>query len=162
MGTLVVQAHPLVESCNAALLERVRTGLENAGEPHDVFRIGEREHPTPRHLSGTERLVLVYPTWWGGQPAMLLDWIQRMVAADAFRSVRQLEAVTTLGSSRFVNTIQGQWGRRYLAKRVLRACTPGAVFAWHALYKIDRRTQSEIDAFLALVEEYFSGALSPA
>lgn len=162
METVVVQAHPLVESCNGALFERVQAGLHAAAEQHEVFRLGEGDRPGPDHLADAGRLVLVYPTWWGGQPAMLLDWLQRMLAADAFGSVRRLEAVSTLGSSRLVNTIQGQWGRRYLDSHVLRSCAPGATFAWHALYKIDRRSAAEIEGFLALVEEYFSGALSPA
>ncbi len=155
--TVVVQAHPLDASCSSALLGRVRDGLEAAGEEHRVFRLCQGERPGPEVLAGTGQLVLVYPTWWGGQPAVLLDWLQELLLAPgALASVRRLVAVTTLGSSRLVNRVQGDWGRAHLESRVLQACTPGAGFEWLALYKIDRRSPAEIHRFLDLVRERFA------
>ena len=37
---------------------------------------------TPRDLQWCEHLVLVYPTWWSGQPAMLKGWIDRVWVRD--------------------------------------------------------------------------------
>ena len=59
---------------NAALLDRVRIGLERAGDSFAVVRLWQHRRPEPTDLARVQRLVLVYPTWWGGQPAMLLDW----------------------------------------------------------------------------------------
>jgi putative NADPH-quinone reductase len=160
VATVVVQAHPLLDSYSGALLERVRVGLDAAAEPYGVFRLGEGERPVAEALDGIERLVLVYPTWWGGQPAMLLDWIQTILRTPgALSSVRRLTAVTSLGSSRLVNRMQGEWGRANLAERVLSACADGAIFEWVALYKIDRQSQSTIDGFLGIVEGALTSAL---
>ncbi len=159
---MVVQAHPLLDSYSGALLEHVRVGLDAAAEPYEVFRLGEGERPVAEALGDIERLVLVYPTWWGGQPAMLLDWIQTILQTPgALSSVRRLTAVTSLGSSRLVNRMQGEWGRANLTERVLTACADGATFEWVALYKIDRQTQSTIDDFLGIVEGALTAA-SPA
>lgn len=157
MTTVVVQAHPLLDSYSAALLERVTAGLDAAGGAYAVFRIGEGELARPSDMVDADRLVLVYPTWWGGPPAMLLDWLHRMLGADAFTNVDDLHAVSSLGSSRLVNVVQGQWGREYLARRVLRGCGPTATLHWHALYKIDRRTPEAVTAFLDEVETVFAG-----
>ena len=162
MSTLVVQAHPLDDSYNAALLASVRAGLDAAGSSHVLFRLGEGERPTADDLTGVERLVLVYPTWNSGQPAMLLDWLQQMLGAAGFQSVVHVQVVTTHGSSKFVNMMQGAWGRRFLGERIIAACAPGAGFDWHALYKIDRRSFDETTAFLEETKRHFSAVPLPA
>jgi putative NADPH-quinone reductase len=162
VATLVVQAHPLEDSYNAALRAAVCRGLESAGSEYTLARLWCDEHPTAAQLADSSRLILVYPTWWGGQPAMLLDWLQRMLAANAFGSVARFEAATTHGSSKLINRVQGEWGRRFLAERVAAACKPRTELEWHALYKIDRRTPAEIAAFLADTEQRFAATLLPA
>lgn len=157
-STLVLQAHPVPDSFNAALLERVKAGLEATGSDHVVFRLAQGQRPSTDDLAGVRRLVLVYPTWWGGQPAELLDWIQEMLAVErSLETVHELIAVTSLGSSRPLNTVQGEWGRAHLSDLVLGACADGATFEWLPLYKIDRQPQEAIDAHLELVERRFAG-----
>lgn len=157
MPVVVVQAHPVPDSLNAALLDRVVAGLRSAGTPHRVHRLCQGERPAPDALSDADELVLVYPTWWGGQPASLLEWIQDMLAADAFGAVRRVVAVTSLGSSQLLNTVQGEWGRSHLATLVLQACAADATFEWLPLYKVDRQSQPAIDAHLGRVEDRFAG-----
>lgn len=159
MSTLVVQAHPLIDSYSGALLDSVRAGLDRAGGEYVVFRLGEGERPAPQDLHGIERLILVYPTWNSGQPALLLDWLHEMLGADAFGSVEHVQVVTSHGSSRFVNMVQGSWGQRFVAQRVVRACKPGATFGWHALYKIDRRSREETTEFLRATTDSFAAPL---
>jgi len=156
MSTLVVQAHPLDDSYNAALLASVRSGLDAGGDDCVFFRLGEGERPTAADLMAVERLVLVYPTWNSGQPAMLLDWLHEMLGDAAFGSVAHVHVATTHGSSKFVNMMQGDWGKRFLAERVIAGCAPGADFDWHALYKIDRRSFAETTAFLEQTQRHFS------
>ncbi len=157
MTTVVVQSHPVASSYNAALLDRVQTGLKTAKEPHTVFRLGRGEVAGNADLAGIDRLVLVYPTWWGGQPAELLAWLQEVLASgDAVQSVEEVVAVTTLGSSRLVNWLQGEWGRANLAERVLGACAPDASFEWTALYDIDRQPSVKLARFLDTVELRFA------
>lgn len=159
---MVVQAHPLDDSYNAALLTSVCSGLDHHGDDYVIFRLGEGERPTAHDLVGITRLVLVYPTWNSGQPALLLDWLQAMLTVGAFDSVAHVQAATTHGSSKLVNMLQGSWGKRFLAERVTAACKPGARFGWHALYKIDRRSFDETAAFLRTTSEYFSKPPLPA
>ncbi len=163
MTTVVVQAHPLRESYSGALLERVCAGLTGAADTYEVFRLGEGERPDVSALDGVERLVVIYPTWWGGQPAVLVSWIQEMLQTPgSLSSVRRLVGVSSHGSSRLLNHLQGQWGRANLSKRMLSACAEGATFEWLPFYKIDRQPQSAIDDFLQIVEDFFNNAALPA
>ena len=84
--TVVIQAHPLEASYNAALRDGVlgalrpsaSAGSGSAGsEPGAVpcYRLGLGERPSREVLVEARRLVLVYPTWSGGLPAALLDWV---------------------------------------------------------------------------------------
>ena len=161
MSVLVVQAHPVSDSLNAALLERVVAGLTAAGSDHAVHRLCQGERPTSADLEGIDDVVLVYPTWWGGQPASLLEWLQDMLATQALGGVRRLVAVTSLGSSQLLNTVQGEWGRAHLSGLVLQACAHDATFEWLPLYKVDRQSQDAIDAHLRDVEERFAGRRAP-
>lgn len=158
MNTLVVQAHPLDESYNGALFERVRAGLRTAGDAFTTVRLGEGDSVEPADLDGVARLVLVYPTWWGGLPAVLLEWVQTVLAEGALGAVAQVDVVTTHGSSRLVNFVQGAWGRSYLERRLRASCARGCGFSWHALYEIDRCSAAELEQFLAVTEERFAAS----
>ncbi|THF84216.1 NAD(P)H-dependent oxidoreductase [Cohnella fermenti] len=105
MKTLVIYAHPNHESLSYAFLERVLKGLRDrpSGEevqvldlyaegfdPVLVFNKEKRRrdmHSDPelaRHreqLLWADRIVLVYPIWWGRPPAILLGYIDRMFAS---------------------------------------------------------------------------------
>ncbi len=100
MNTLVVYCHPDAESFTAAVRDVVVETLTAAG--HDVrvrdlygerfearFTAEERRthmNPGPHQsvaahaeeLHWCSHLVLVYPTWWSGQPAMLKGWMDRV------------------------------------------------------------------------------------
>ncbi len=168
----VVHAHPVPESYSGALLTAVLDGLATRGEPA-VHRIGDASEggPTVDELRATDELWFVHPTWWGGQPAVLLDWIQRTLGpwidgADPSPSplggVRRLTAVTTHGSSAFVNRLQGEPGRQ-LYRRVLRPlCASGASFDWLALYTLDRASEATRVEFLDHVRGQAAGSLAHA
>ena len=155
----MVQAHPLDQSCSAALLDAVVAGLEAAHVTPEVHRIAAGGGPDAGALSGCERLVLVYPTWWGGLPASVLSWARELViAGEALSSVRELVVVTTCGSTSLLNRIQGEWGKRYLERRLVPLCTSATTLEWLALYKIDRQPQHQITAFIRSVEHRFATA----
>ena len=121
-------------------------------------------------LRWCDALVLVYPTWWSTTPAMLKGWIDRVwargVAWDLpagtstlrgrLRNVRRLAAVTTHGSPRRVNFIEGETGK-LLVKRTLRVlCHPLVRVTWLACYGIDTATADERTAFLDRLERKLS------
>ena len=101
MRLLVVYAHPVPESFNAAVHARLVDGLRAAG--HDVRDLdlyaigfdpvlgeaerraymvrGENSALVADHLMAlrwAEGLVFVYPTWWYSLPAILKGWLDRV------------------------------------------------------------------------------------
>jgi NAD(P)H dehydrogenase (quinone) len=157
---LVLQVHPLEDSYNAALRDRVVRALSAVpgAPPPRCYRLSQGERPPDEALAATERLILVYPTWSGGLPAALLHWVHdRLDHPTPLAGVRELTAVTTHGSSRFVNRAQGEWGRRYLRTELLARCAPGARFRWLPLYKVDRRSPAQMLAHLDRVERRLTG-----
>jgi NAD(P)H dehydrogenase (quinone) len=185
---LVVYCHPSDDSFVAAVRDRVTAGLTAAGAEvrltdlyadgfDPLFSAAERAN----HLvAGTDpsiasygddlrwcdTLVLVYPTWWSGQPAMLKGWIDRVWVNDvawtlpdganrlrpALRNVRRLVAVTTHGSSKWINLIEGESGKRTLTRSLRTMCHPLARTTWLAMYGVDNASETERRAFLDRVE----------
>ena len=155
---MVLHAHPLEDCLNVALRDRVVGTLERAGHDVQVVRLTQGEWVDGVSVVGAGGLVLVYPTWWGGLPAPMLGWVQRELAAwidgtaDAatspLRTVRHLVAVTTHGSTRWVNRLQGEPGRHLLRRSVARLCAPSTRLRWVALYGIDQCTPAEVSAFV--------------
>jgi putative NADPH-quinone reductase len=118
------------------------------------------------NLRWCDALVFVYPTWWSGQPAMLTGWLDRVlvrgVAWDAtdgsvsitplLTNIRRVVAITSHGSSKFLNVIEGEGGRRVIGRAVRVLCNRFARTTWLALYNVDRSTDADRTAFLDRVE----------
>jgi NAD(P)H dehydrogenase (quinone) len=171
---LVVYAHPVEGSFASALRDRAVATLRHADHDVDLLDLyaegfdphlsAEEWSPTTpgaedrpalapyiERLRRAEWLVFVYPTWFGGPPAMLKGWLDRVwVEHVAFtraprsnrvrgrlHHIRRLTVVTTYGSSRWVNAVEGEPGKRLL-KRWLRVLFhPLARSRWLALYRMD-------------------------
>jgi NAD(P)H dehydrogenase (quinone) len=117
-------------------------------------------------LAWCDTLIAVYPTWWSGQPAMLKGWIDRVwVAGVAYElppgastirpllhNIRRIVTVTTHGSSKFVNSLQGEGGKRVMHRSLRVLCHRFTRTTWLALYSIDRATPTQRKAFLRRVE----------
>lgn len=161
MTTLVVQAHPLEDSYSAALLGAVVEGLgavvEGLVAPR-VVRIAEGDDLTAESFAGARSLVAVYPTWWGSLPASLLAGLNDVIgpwvdgpepaATSPLATLTSITVVTTHGSSKLVNRLQGEPGLQLWKRTVLPLCAPGATFSWRSLYKLDRATESDRTNFL--------------
>ena len=141
-----------------ALRDRVVETLERAGHEVQLVRLTQGEWIDGASVAGADGLVLVYPTWWGGLPAPMLSWVQRELVAwidgpadpttSPLRTVRHLVAVTTHGSTNWVNRLQGEPGRHLLRRSVARLCAPGTRLRWVALYGVDQRSPAELSAFV--------------
>lgn len=121
-------------------------------------------------LTWCDTIVFVHPTWWGSQPAMLKGWIDRVwvrgVAWElpegarrlqpSLRNVRRLVTVTTHGSSRLVNTLQGSPGKRIVNRSLRAICHPLCRTKWIAMYRCDTAERSDREAFLERVETTLS------
>ncbi len=171
MSTLAIQAHPLDESYSAALLDAARSALETSGTSHTIVRLARGDEPVMDAVHH-DHLIAVCPTWWGGPPAVLLDWLQRTLSpyvdgsrplADSpLRSIRRLSVVTSHGSSLLMNRMQGEPGKQTWSRVVMPCCHPDARFEWISLYKIDRSTAAQRTAFLDTVREHFTTDPVPA
>lgn len=82
METTVVHCHPVDDSYSAALCRAVCDALESRGAPYRLVRLHRGETADRQRLAATEHLIAVYPTWWGGLPARLLDWLQTTLGPD--------------------------------------------------------------------------------
>lgn len=186
-------SHPHHDSLAGAALQRALRGLERGGHSvrvSDLYADGfepaltldeknnqlfdHREHPELRkplqgyidNLTWCDTLVLVYPTWWGGQPAILKGWFDRVwvtgVVYEApegknritslLHNVRRIVVVTTHGSSKLVNAVQGEPGKRTVTRSLRALCNHWCRTDWVAMYAVDRATPEQCDRFLDRVE----------
>ena len=193
MNVLIVFCHPTHDSFTGAALHRVMAGLATSAHDTrlvDLYAEGfrpelsrderarhstdHRAHPELRsaiaghidNLLWAEALVLVYPTWWSGQPAMLKGWFDRVLVngvawhlpAQANRirpllvNVRRVVVVTSHGSTKLVNALEGEGGKRVVSRAVRVLCNVRCRTRWVALYNIDRTTLAKRQAFLDRVE----------
>jgi putative NADPH-quinone reductase len=188
MRVLVVYAHPDPESFVGAARDRALAALATAGHDvrhTDLYAEGfepamsaeeRRTHQDPgvapelqRHaddLAWAEALVLVYPTWWSGQPAMLKGWIDRVWVAGVawelpdganviralLHDIRRIVVVTTHGSSKWMNALEGETGKRTAFRSIRAMCSRRARTTWCALYGVDASTEAERARFLARIE----------
>ena len=169
MTTLIVHTHPRTDSFTAAMRDAVLRGLRACGSPVDVIDLWadgfDPLDPAPviasgRHLQrlrDAAALVLVYPTWWSGQPAILLGWLAAL-PTGALGGIGRITAVTSHGSSRWINRLEGETGLTILRRTLRPRCAPGARAEWVAMYSIDRADEQARTQFLESVERHFSAA----
>ena len=191
MRVLLIHCHPRAESFSAALRDAARQTLEAGGhqvECRDLYAEGfspalndaeHRDYLDPSlhspdvadHVASLQRaeaLLLVYPTWWYGLPAMLKGWFDRIWAPGvAFKlsdgaieplltNIQRIGVVTTYGSPLWLLWVIG-WPDKKLIKRGLRRlCARGCRVEWLMLTRMDQRTAPERAAFLAKVQARLS------
>ncbi|MDE0670113.1 MAG: NAD(P)H-dependent oxidoreductase [bacterium] len=179
MSTLVVLCHPVPESFVAAVATQVVETLDDAGaEPRLLDLYAEGFSPAAAHASviethaaqlrAAEALVVIYPTWWSGLPAMLAGWLEQVVAANStprpgrpettatsrelLANLRYVAAVTTHGSSKLVNAVQGEAGLHFLRHSLHPLCPANCRLRWLAFYDSDRSSMADRRAFLARID----------
>jgi NAD(P)H dehydrogenase (quinone) len=120
-------------------------------------------------LRWAEALVFVYPTWWSGQPAMLKGWMERVwacgiawelpegaqVTRPLLTHLRRIAIVTTHGSSKWVNALEGESGKRTAFRSIRAVCSRRARTSWTAIYGLDRADEAKRIAWLDEVEQLF-------
>jgi NAD(P)H dehydrogenase (quinone) len=188
MRVLVVYCHPDPDSLVSAARERALAGLargrhdvrltdlyaeafvpELSAEEQMAHRRAGVAPDVRRHaddLVWAEALVLVYPTWWSGQPAMLKGWFDRVWAAGVawempegtsvprplLRRLRRIVVVATHGSPKYVNALEGEGGKRTVTRSLRAMCSRSTRTTWCAMYDVDRSDERARTAFLDRVE----------
>lgn len=184
---LVVFAHPCEESFSAALKAVVVERLSARGWQVDlcdlyaegfdpVLSAGERRayHDIPANtaavrahvdrLRAAEALVLVYPTWNFGMPAILKGYIDRVflpgvsfvlkdgLVAPGLTHIRKLAVVTSYGATPLRAFLAGNPPKRFVT-RVLRYIARPDRLRYLALYDMNRATEGQRRAFLTRVAQ---------
>lgn len=123
-------------------------------------------HAQTERLLQAEALVLVFPTWWFGFPALLKGWFDRVwapgVAYDhasdlgpirpRLHSLRRTLAITTLGSPWWVDRlVLRQPVRRVLQTALLGTCAPRSRFEMLSLHQAERLSAARVEQFRARI-----------
>lgn len=196
MKSLVVIAHPSKESlCRTAAARAIET-LQAAGHEvivEDLYGNGfapaltEEERASYyrqkkyegasvtaeiERLQTAEGLVLCFPTWWFGFPAILKGWFDRVWAPGAafdhaddlgpikprLKNLRKVLAVTSLGAPWWVDRIViRQPVKRVLKRAILGACAPAAELKVLSLYRAERLEPEEVRRFEKKIERALAG-----
>jgi putative NADPH-quinone reductase len=121
--------------------------------------------PYVDQLQAAQIVVFVYPTWWGGLPALLKGWIERtMLPGVAFRlnkkkkvrpaltQVRHIVVISTFGSPwAYVKFINDN-GRRILVRAMRLATSWRTRTHCFGLYAMDKASQEDREKFIRSVE----------
>jgi NAD(P)H dehydrogenase (quinone) len=186
MRILVLYAHPNPASYSAALHRKVVETLRNGGhEVDDCDLYAEKFDPVlsyeervtyldipgnrepvkeyVRRLRQAEGLVLVFPVWNFGFPAILKGFLDRVflpgvsfrledgLATPALTHVRVIVAVTTYGSPRWRAFLLGDPPRKVVMRMLRVLVAPMARRHYLALHDMNRQTPEGRDAFLRKV-----------
>lgn len=191
MRLLVIFCHPSKESFGAALFETACRTLRAAGHElrvHDLYRekfepvltieewhdyLPHTDRIIAKHsehiedLRWAEGLVVIYPTWIYGVPAMLKGWLERVWlpgvsfdVADAkqrrakpkLQNIRLFVGITTSGAPWWWLRLIRDPGRNLWTRglRVLFAHRCKSV--WLQLYNMNHTTDADRGRFLGRVE----------
>jgi len=191
MKCLVVIAHPDSDSLCHAMASAAIAALTEAG--HDVqiedlyktdfspsLTVAERQsyyrssfdsaavQSQVERLLSAEALVLVFPTWWFGFPAVLKGWFDRVwapgIAYDhasdlgqikpRLRNLRRALAVTSLGSPWWVDRlIMRQPLKRILSTALFGTCAPSCRFEMLSLYKAENLAVTTVQSFSSRIKK---------
>ena len=184
MRVLYIYCHPLPESFHAAIRAKALDALAAAGHQVDLLDLyGEKFDPVlseqgrryyhdetrnragletyVARLTAAEALVLQFPTWCFGAPAMLKGFFDRMimpgVAFDisdparvkpTLRNITRIVGIVTYGRPRYMAWWMSDPPRK-IVKRYLRWFTGGTARTdYHALYHLNVASEAQRVAFI--------------
>ena len=189
MKALVVTAHPIADSLcrqlGALAVEKLTAAghevkVENLYDNHFQAALSASERASYyddkfddsaltqeiSRLQEAQILVLVFPTWWFGFPAILKGWFDRVWApgvafdhGENFGPIKprltQLEhvvAITSLGSPWWVDwLVMRRPVRKIIARALLGACAQQAKLTFLSVYNSEKLDQTGVDRFKAKV-----------
>lgn len=189
MNVVVLLAHPQSTSFCHAIAARAKDSLEAAGHEVallDLYDLGFRAAMTTeeriayhtdtpvldpmvtehaRLLKQASALVVVYPTWWSGQPAIMKGWFERICVPGVgfsfdehgrlqrgLGNLHRLVGISTYGSPWLYIKLINDNGRR-LVSRTLRINTGWfRRTKWLGFYSTDSSTIDDRERFLQRVD----------
>src|SRR5260221_13797212 len=187
MRVHLIYAHPASTSFTAAVHDRILSGLRTQAHQIDELDLyGAHFNPVlslakytvyvkpgdnlagiedyVERLRAAEALVLCFPTWWYGMPAILKGWFDRVWATGvaftlpegggairpALHNIRKFAVVTTYGSPwRLMKLVLRDPVRAVLISGLRRLCARDCRGGFLALSNIDGATPAPCARFLA-------------
>lgn len=192
MRVLVLFAHPVETSFSAALHAKVVATLRARGhdvddcdlnaeafdpvmsrqdriEYHDPKVNRTRVAPYVDRLLAAEALVLVFPVWNMGFPAILKGFIDKVFLpgvsftlgddgsyAPHLHNIKRLAAVCTYGGARWTTVLMGDPPRRVVKRMVRSVTASGSRCEYLALYDMNHTRPEPRAKFLSKVEANFA------
>lgn len=189
MRVLYIYCHPLPESFHAAILQAALERLEREGHRIDLLDLyaegfdpvlGEEERrgyhdlarnqtPVARYaerLRLAQALVVQFPTWCYGPPAMLKGFLDRvMLPGVAFdlsdpaavrpmlRHIKSLAGIVTYGRPRRAAWYMGDPPRKLVTRYLRWFVAREARVRFHALYGMNTATEPRRRRFIGTVEQ---------
>ncbi len=184
MRVLYLYCHPLPESFHAASREEAIAGLKAAGHEVDLCDLyaegfdpvlsehGRRYYHDiavnqtgleayVERLKAAEGLVVQFPTWCFGMPAMLKGFFDRLIMpgvafdisnpakVQSLLGFRRIAGIATYGRPRYMALYMGDPPRK-IVKRYLRwYAAKGAKVDYHALYHLNVASEARRKGFIA-------------
>jgi NAD(P)H dehydrogenase (quinone) len=187
MRVLVLFAHPLEDSFHATLHRTAVAALRAAGHEVDdcdlyaegfnpVLSAEERRHyhdlsrnkapvaPYVARLQAAEALVLCFPTWCFGPPAILKGFLDRVllpgvsfnlvdgIARPALTNIRAIAAVVTYGRPRYMAWPRHDPARRVVTRYLHWLTGKRATRHYFAHYNMNQATPESCARFIAQVD----------
>jgi putative NADPH-quinone reductase len=113
-------------------------------------------------LVNAQALVLLFPTWWFGFPAMLKGWFDRVWGPGAayehaddygpiepkLENLQRVLAITSMGSPWWIDRLV-MWRpvKRVLKLALMGACSKGSKLQFLTLYNSEKLDEQQIKAF---------------
>jgi putative NADPH-quinone reductase len=194
MRALLVVAHPLDDSFTKAAARQIAATLERRGIEVDLLDLyAERFDPCltatewrsyfttsydlsavtryVERLQRAEKLVLVFPQWWFGVPAILKGFFDRVLAPGAafvlpasggmpiprLDRIDALTVVSSTGSPWWIARLyMGDPVRRQIGRGIKPFISPKARFRMLTLHDMDHMTKARAAAFLNRIDRAFT------
>ena len=156
-----------VEDLYAERFEPALTAAERASYYSNRYESSDVAQQVSR-LEEAEALILLFPTWWFGFPAMLKGWFDRVwgpgIAYDhavdfgpiepRLSNLKQVLVVTTLGSPWWVDRlVMHQPVKRVIKRALLGTCTRKSKLRFLTLYNSEKLSEQTISAFKNRIEK---------
>ncbi len=191
MNVLYVFCHPDPKSYGATLAKLVKGTLEAKGHTvrfidlyaegfNPVFSLEEKQNYLPNTaynislvkshvdaLQWAQALVVSYPTWYYGPPAMLKGWLERVWLPDIsftvpkkkgekaggkLHNIKKFIGITTTGSPWWWLKLIGDPGRSTFMRGFRPLYARGCKMHWLQLNNMNNTTQADREKFLSHVE----------
>ena len=189
MKILYLYCHPLPESFHAAIHKEALAGLQETSHEVDVCDLyaegfnpvmsteeRRRYHDVSRNLIGIENdvarlraaeiLIVQFPTWCFGAPAMLKGYFDKVFAPGvsfdmsdpnnvkpALKNLKLVVGIVTYGRDRFRAMLMGDPPRKLITRYIPRCATRTARSRYHALYRMNVATDTDRKGFIVNVRK---------